>query len=187
MIVIFGVPGAGKTTVISKVFEDNAISDKYQKVVYGDLVSRHISDLGIDRDMVRTLPLKKQQSFQKEIFSVINNMEKENGKEVVLDTHAFVRTVEGFLPGLPEWADVKPKRFLLITADNEVIRQRMANDATRKRTDFIDEIKELTTLSKLYAVSYSVFYSAPLTVVDNSKDVSIAVNKVKELLLRWKE
>lgn len=179
MIIVSGIPGAGKTTVLSKVFEDPVIVQRYQKVVFGDVASEVA---GGNRDKIRSMSLDEQYLLQKEVFSKILEMDKQ--KEVLLDTHCFVPTAEGYLPGLPsEYLPVKPRKIILITGKLDILKERIRKDATRDRSDVLARLEEIIATEKMYAIAYSALYSSPLTIVDNSGELEIAVEKVKSLLL----
>ncbi len=182
MILILGVPGAGKSTVMKSVLSDKDLSEKYVRVSYGDYLEKE----GIDRDKFRSYSIDEQQEFQKKVFPQILKIET-NGKEIILDTHAYIRTLEGFLPGLPSFSGLDPRRIILFNASTDEIQKRIMNDPSRDRSDFIKNIDFVRDFAKRYSVAYSVYYSSPLTIIDNSGNPEIAVEQVKTLLRKWCE
>ncbi|HQT44905.1 MAG TPA: AAA family ATPase [Candidatus Micrarchaeota archaeon] len=96
MIVILGVPGVGKSTVIKPLAEAKG----YKMLNYGDMMFEIASkEFGVDhRDKIRALPKEKQLEIQEKVALVLA---KEKGK-VILDTHCSIQTPQGYLPGLPK-------------------------------------------------------------------------------------
>ena len=82
MIIVMGVPGAGKTTILKSLKTD------YKIVNYGDLMLEiEKKEFGIkDRDEMRKLPIEKQRLAQK---LVADHLAKMTGK-VILDTHCLL-------------------------------------------------------------------------------------------------
>ena len=87
MIIVMGLPGAGKTTVLKGVKSEHKILN------YGDIMFEIEKEkYGIkDRDEMRKLPVEKQKEVQK---LVSEKLSKETGK-VILDTHCSVNTPGG--------------------------------------------------------------------------------------------
>ncbi len=159
MIIVMGLPGAGKTTVLKGVKSD------YRILNYGDLMFEIEKEkYGIkDRDEMRKLPVEKQKEVQK---LVAEKLSKEEGK-VILDTHCSVNTPGGYYPGLPfEFLKVlKVDALVLITADPKEIEQRRTRDPSRKRD--IDDVALHDLMNKAFLAAYSAFTGAPAVVIMN--------------------
>ena len=84
------------------------------------------------RDEMRKLPVERQKRLQKIAAQKIS---RGRGKVIFVDTHLFIRTPEGFWPGLPLAViqSLKPTHLLLIEATPEEIVSRRENDKTRYR------------------------------------------------------
>ena len=96
VIVVTGIPGVGKTTVMKKAAEGMDI----KFVTFGTVMVEIAEETGLvkDRDDMRKLTLEQQKNLQ------INSAEKiANMGNVILDTHCTVKTPKGYMPGLPEW------------------------------------------------------------------------------------
>ena len=96
MIIVLGSPGAGKTTVLSKVVEQ---LPEWRTIVYGTLMLEIASKRGLvkHRDEMRNLPPEKQSELQ---AAVGDALAKEKGR-ILLDTHCSISTPKGYIPGLP--------------------------------------------------------------------------------------
>jgi adenylate kinase len=91
MIIILGIPGVGKTSVLTGLEDCKLVN-------YGTLMFEIASrEYGISsRDQIRKLSIAKQKVVQKKVAVQLSKMGK-----VLLDTHCMIRTPSGYLPGLP--------------------------------------------------------------------------------------
>ncbi len=175
MIIVMGLPGAGKTTVLKSLNTD------YKILNYGDLMleveKEHFNVK--DRDDMRKLPIEKQKKAQKMVYEKLS---KEAGK-TILDTHCSISTPTGFLPGLPfEYLKMlKVDAVVLVTADPKEVAARRATDPTRKRDD--DDIFLHDSLNRSYLAAYSAFTGAPATIIMNRQGkLEEAVAKLQAIL-----
>lgn len=169
-IVIVGIPGVGKSTVVAKVVEILCAKGKSSKVVnYGTvMLEQAMKSQGVrSRDEIRKLSIEAQKDLQVHAASEISKME---GEFVIVDTHLFISTTEGFWPGIP--MDVlqalKPTNLILVTAHAEEILGRRQKDATRSRDPATKELLEkelLAATSLLYAST--VIAGCPALIVEN--------------------
>jgi adenylate kinase len=85
-----------------------------------------------DRDELRKLPVSEQQNLQK---MAAEKIAEHNEQIVIIDTHAFINSTEGYYPGLPEHVlkIIKPTNFVTVTAKPEEIYNRRMKDDTRNR------------------------------------------------------
>ena len=85
-----------------------------------------------DRDELRKLPVAEQQNLQK---IAAEQIAEHNEQIVIVDTHAFINSSEGYYPGLPEHVlkIIKPTNFVTVTAKPEEIYNRRMKDDTRNR------------------------------------------------------
>jgi len=137
-IVITGVPGVGKSTVINAAAE----ASKLKVVVYGTEMFQLAKERGLvqHRDEMRTLPPETQRELQEAAAKRIAGM-----GDVIVDTHCTIKTPRGFLPGLPEWVarGLDLRQVILVEATPEDIAARRARDATRVRDeDTADAIRQ---------------------------------------------
>ena len=184
-IIIVGVPGVGKSTIIS-----NATTTLEKKgttlntVVFGSVMFEEAKKLGInDRDQIRKQTIDVQQRLQNMTADHISRL---NDPIVVVDTHLFIKTQSGYYPGLPMSLILKlnPERLILITANSEEILNRRKNDSTRTR-DLIsdDEIKRDIEVSLSMISSLSILTGAPFEIIYNHDNmIDSATSLLVELL-----
>lgn len=174
-IVVTGVPGVGKTTVMNA-----AAQAKHLKVVvYGTVMFEEAQKrLGVKaRDDMRKLPPDQQRDVQKRAAETIKKM-----GEVIVDTHCTVKTAKGYLPGLPIWVleALKPSAIVLVEADAREIFGRRARDASRERdAEPIEAIEVHQQINRAAAMAYATLTGATVKVVYNHDDrVNEAIEQV---------
>ena len=133
-IILVGIPGVGKTSLLSKMVETIKNHDKSVDVIsFGTLMFEIAKKNGLkDRDELRKLPVAEQQNLQK---MAAEKIAEHNEQIVIIDTHAFINSTEGYYPGLPEHVlkIIKPTNFVTVTAKPEEIYNRRMKDDTRNR------------------------------------------------------
>ena len=190
--IVTGIPGVGKTTVLSKVKEildEKKINNKI--VNYGDYMLMTAIKLGYvnNRDEIRKLPIEKQKQLQIEAARGIAREAAEGGEGLLfIDTHAVIRTPSGYLPGLPKYVieEINPRVIFLLEADPKVILERQKRDTSRNRTDYSDEkvINEVISFARYAAMASAVLVGATVKVVINVEgDPSIAANEIINSML----
>jgi adenylate kinase len=103
VVVVSGVPGVGKTTVVTdaiRMVEDrlNVSLITYGSVMFEIAQKKRLVE---NRDELRQLPVKKQREVQKLAGERIAAMSKT--QVVIVDTHTLIQTADGgFLIGLPK-------------------------------------------------------------------------------------
>ncbi len=143
-IILVGIPGVGKTTILKKMVDILKDHNKTVHVVsFGTLMFEVAKENGLkDRDELRHLPVDRQQHLQKLAAEKIAAYDEQ---VVIVDTHAFINSPEGYYPGLPEHVlkIIKPTNFVSVSAKPEEIYNRRMTDETRNR----DKIT-LSTINK---------------------------------------
>ena len=176
-LIVTGVPGVGKTTVLGEV--DIILGKEgvpHMIVNFGDYMFREASRAGWvrHRDEMRHLPLRRQLQLQEMAARAIRlHAEKNIPSEGVLliDTHAVVKTSTGYWPGLPENVvkELRPDSLVLIEAPPEVIFERQQRDRARKRSDIggVEGIRELLSIARQAAMSSAALVAASVYIVEN--------------------
>ena len=133
-IVLVGIPGVGKTSLLSKIVDILKNKNIQVNVIsYGTLMFDVAKENGLqDRDGLRKLPISEQQNLQK---IAAENIATQSEEIVIIDTHAFITSTEGYYPGLPEHVlkIIKPSNFISVAAKPEEIYNRRMKDETRNR------------------------------------------------------
>ena len=168
-VVIVGMPGVGKTSLLTKLVEHVTQQNKTVSVrSFGTVMLGEARKNGVkDRDELRTLPIKKQQELQKMAAEKISKMEDD---VIFIDTHAFISTKSGFYPGLPNYVIqiIQPTNFIAITASPDEIHNRRMKDKTRNRDPIsIEDIKKELAVQDAMLSSCSVLSGSPMKVVFN--------------------
>jgi len=180
-VVIVGIPGVGKSTLVNKIVE---ILNSKQKSVsvnsFGTLMFEEAQKNGMkNRDDLRKLSMDEQQNLQKKAAQKIAKLEDDL---VIIDTHTFISTNAGFYPGLPHnvLEIIKPSNFISVYARPEDIYNRRMKDTTRQRDIVsIDNIKKEMAISDAMLSSCAVFSGSPMKPVLNTEGkVDEAANAV---------
>ena len=170
-VIIVGIPGVGKTTLVSKIVEILRTKQKSISVhSFGTVMLEEAKKNGIkDRDELRKLSMEKQTNLQKMAAQKIALLQDEL---VIIDTHAFISTNAGFYPGLPNHVlqIIKPSNFISVSARPEEIYNRRMKDSTRNRDLVsIESIKKELSVQDAMLSSCSVLSGSPMKTVLNSQ------------------
>ncbi|MBI3254323.1 MAG: AAA family ATPase, partial [Nitrosarchaeum sp.] len=115
-VVVVGIPGVGKTSLLQKLAEILKDHNKSVSVnSFGSIMFEVAKANGIkDRDELRKLPLSEQKNLQKITAEKLAMLTDD---VVIIDTHAFINSPEGYYPGLPEHVlkILKPSNFVSVS------------------------------------------------------------------------
>ena len=170
-IVIVGIPGVGKTSLVERIVE-MLKADQHKACVhsYGTMMMAQATDDGVsDRDSLRRLPVSEQKALQKKAASKIAELTDD---VIFIDTHAFISTKEGFYPGLPNHVIeiLEPTHFIAISARPEEIYNRRMKDDTRNRDKIsIEALKKELAVQDAMLSSCSVLSGSPMKVILNNE------------------
>jgi|TARA_B100001013_G_scaffold146820_1_gene86893 adenylate kinase len=186
-VVIVGIPGVGKTTVVTEVY--SILQQKnitIENLTFGTIMFQEAEKIGIsDRDGMRKLSVSDQQNLQIQAAKNIANI---NSDVVLIDTHLFIKTISGYMPGLPRpiLKSLLPTNLVLVEASPEDVLSRRENDPTRNRDSATIESIELDNqIARSMLSSAGVLTSASLFIVTNadgkSKDAAQSIVQSLEL------
>ena len=186
-VIIGGIPGVGKTSIISLAVK--SLNEKGQNpkvVVFGtEMFEEAKRSAGVkNRDELRKLSVKDQRRLQDMTASRIAKMQE---NVVIVDTHIFVRTGEGYYyPGLPmRLLDIiKPTSFVMIVADATEIVNRRQKDRSRTRDAIsTQQVQFEIDISKLMVATCSILTGAPFIIIaNNDNKMDEAVSSVAKVL-----
>jgi len=170
-IVIVGIPGVGKTSVVNKIAEKLNQQNKSVSVhSFGTVMFEEAKKSGVQsRDELRKLNVEQQKNLQKKATETIASSQED---VIIIDTHAFISTKEGFYPGLPNYLIqiLKPTHFIAISAKPQEIYDRRTNDDTRNRDIIsIGSIKKELDVQDAMLSSCSVLSGSPMKVILNDE------------------
>jgi adenylate kinase len=169
-VIITGVPGVGKTTVVNealkKIKEEGV---EYKSINFGTFMfDVAINDKIVeDRDQMRTLDRAVQKRLQQRAAQAIAKVPG----NVLIDTHASVKTPKGYFAGLPEWVlrEIMPDCIVLVEADNDQILMRRLTDETRSRDkEGSRSIAEHQQFNRSIAAAYAMVTGCTVKVVINA-------------------
>ena len=185
--IIVGIPGVGKTTVITRAAE---LLNKKRKittvVVFGTVMFEEAKKkLGLkSRDDMRRMPVEDQRRLQEMAAQRIAEMKDDI---VLVDTHLFINTGEGYYPGLPMRLlnIMKPTNIVMVAADPGEIAERRKTDQTRQRDIATAEnIQKELDISQVMVASCSILTGAPFAIIMNSNGrVDEAAANIAKILL----
>jgi len=184
-VIIVGIPGVGKTTVVNKIVEMIKKKDfAVESVVFGTVMFEEAKKLGIKhRDEMRKLPIDEQRKLQIDAANSIARMEADF---LIIDTHLFINTREGHWPGLPleVLKALSPSNLILIEALPHEIASRRMGDSERYR-DFVDETeiaKEIEIARSMLSAT-GIITGAPILIVMNRENhIEDVANQILEAL-----
>ncbi len=170
-VVIVGIPGVGKSTVVSIVVDRLQSNSVRHKVVnYGSVMMEQASRLHAvnSRDDMRKLSVDVQRRLQIHAANEISSFQDEF---VIVDTHLFISTTEGFWPGMP--LDVlqalRPTNIVLIIATPDEILKRREKDLTRVRDNSTRESLDMElSAANILLFASSLVCGCPALVITNS-------------------
>ncbi|MGY5150942.1 MAG: adenylate kinase [Candidatus Nitrosopumilus sp. bin_6a] len=184
-IIMVGIPGVGKTTLLSKIVEHLKGHQKNISVIsMGTLMFEVAKENGLkDRDDLRKLPISKQQELQK---IAAEKIAVHTEDIVIIDTHAFISSPEGYYPGLPEHVlkIIKPSNFISVSAKPEEIYSRRMTDVTRNRDkNTLANVKKELDIQSGMISACAVLTGSPLKLVLNREGkVDEAAEKIIQSL-----
>ena len=179
IIVVTGIPGVGKTTVMKNAAEGMDI----KFVTFGTVMAEIAKEMGLvkDRDEMRKLTLEQQKELQIKSAEKVASM-----GNVILDTHCTIKTPKGYMPGLPEWVIKKlnPTTIVVVEADPEEIYNRRVNDPARNRDpDSKEQIAEHQMINRAVAMAYAAMTGSTVKIVFNHDNaIDAAVKEVAPVL-----
>ena len=183
--VVVGIPGVGKTTVITRAAEVLNKKRKTAIVVFGTVMFEQAKKIGLkSRDEMRKMPIEDQRRLQEMAAQRIAEM---NDDILLVDTHLFINTEEGYYPGLPMRLlnIMKPTNMIMVAADAIEIAKRRKTDQTRQR-DIIsaENIQKELDISRMMVASCSILTGAPFAIImNNDGQVDEAAANIARTLL----
>jgi len=178
VVIVTGVPGVGKTTVLqhlSRILGGSGIS--FTLVNLGDYMYEAARREGLveNRDELRRLNHRQQLELQGLAAQIIIEQASKSLSDqdlLIIDTHALVKTTVGLWPGLPEHvvSVLKPDIIVVIEASPEEVMARQISDTSRYRRDIASspkELEEFMSMAKIAALASATKTGSAVAVVWN--------------------
>jgi len=186
---VTGIPGTGKTTVCNELLELADGAGRKVAVINFGTVMVELSekcDKSLHRDELRKSKLSFQSDLQTEAAKVISQRAMNTEGDVIVDTHMWIKTLEGYWPGLPLQVLklLNPHMFVLVEAEPKDVLSRRFRDKTRRRDKVLeDEVAEEFLFSRFMAAACSVLTGASVKIVKNPSGKQVeAAKEVLRLL-----
>ena len=137
-----------------------------------------------DRDEMRKLPVERQKELQ---VAAALTIAKAKSPITLIDTHLFIKTKEGYWPGLPGHVidSLSPTNLILVEASPGEIISRRENDATRSR-DVVSaaSIEDELAVGRRILATAGVLAGAPIMTVKNEEGkIDTAAAKIADSLV----
>lgn len=179
-VIVCGVAGVGKSTVMSIVAErSNHPIVNFGTVMFEEALERKLVS---HRDDMRKLPMEIQRELQRNAARKIGEM-----RNALIDTHLSIKTPYGYFPGLPSHvlSEIRPHLIVVIEADPKDILNRRGRDEDRKRDiDAVSVIDEQQRINRYFAAAASIISGANLLFVRNeenrAEDAAVEILKAME-------
>ncbi len=167
--IIVGIPGVGKTTLITRAAEMLNQKRKTTVVIFGTIMFEEAKKMGLkNRDEMRRMSVEDQRRLQDLAARRITEMKDDI---VIIDTHLFINTDEGYYPGLPMRLlnIMKPTNIVMVAADPREIAERRKSDQTRRRDiASAENIQKELDISRVMVASCSILTGAPFAIIMNN-------------------
>ncbi len=178
--ILLGVPGVGKSSIAKGL-----AGQGWKVVSYGTVMMEAARErYGISHrdEMRKRIHGEAYRKLQEEAADRIGALE---GK-VVVDTHATVKTPEGFLPGLPQHVieRIRPAVFVVVeAAPGDIAKWREKDGEEREREG---NPAEHQLINRYFVAAYSAITGAPVYFVKNEdgrlQEAVVSVLEVLELV-----
>lgn len=168
--ILVGLSGVGKSTVLEEAM---LLSDKDYKVInYGDRMVETAKEEGLvdSRDEMKKLDTSTYKDIQMGAAESI--VEDAEDQDVIVDTHAAIKSPYGYIPGLPKWTleNLDPAKIIILDTDAENIFSRSQGDNDREREhDSVDGVRRYQDVAREMAAAGSVLTGAYLQIIQNEE------------------
>jgi len=192
IIIVTGLPGAGKTTTLEAIKNRNDIIIVNFGSEMMEIISNKYTHVKNRDDIRKNLTPAQIEEIQAEVSKRIQRIADQNlDKIIIVDTHASIKTPFGYLPGIHNkmLENMKVSGFVYITTRYEEIIARRANDKSRNR-DFEDKVEiSLHNEMNLAVLSEcSIQTGAPVFILVNKEGfLEQTIKKFNEYLDKWKQ
>lgn len=171
LIIVAGVPGAGKSTVLLEAWKRVEKELNYSIVSFGTEMLDMCKENGLvaNRDEMRNLGADIQEEMQWRTTRRI----VEKPENILLDTHCTIKTGSGsYLPGFtPRMLErMSPRAIILVDAHEAEIRGRRRLDKSRpmRTIESQEDILEHKVINRAYAAAFSARSGCLLRIIQNN-------------------
>lgn len=166
--VLAGTPGVGKSTILR---EFKKVQSNFKVINFGDVmfdIAKEKFKLD-NRDEIRMLATEDFRKLQSRVVRKLAAVES----SYILNTHASVKTVDGYYPGLPRYVleQLPIECFIYIHAPlNEIVERRNKDKSRKRDVEDIGALREHDEMNRNYLASYSMFCNSPVKFLVNANN-----------------
>jgi len=191
IVIVVGVPGVGKTSVINEA--KKYLKYEFKVVNTGDIIfelAKEKYNINNRDEIRKKLTFEQQKEIQKEAIKRIKEMEKEG--DIILDTHLVIESYEGYITGMfREYAEIlRPDGIVVIISDPDKIFVRRLKDIQIRGRD-IENLKRIEVQQNLTIYFTTIFmfeYNTIVEVINNEEGLlEESAKKFAEFLNKLKE
>jgi adenylate kinase len=171
IIIVAGVPGAGKSTVLLEAWKRVEKELNYAIVSFGTEMLHLCQEAGLvgNRDEMRNLIPDIQEEMQWRATKRI----ADRPENILLDTHCTIKTGSGsYLPGFTArmLERLSPSAIVLVDAHEVEIRGRRKLDKSRplRTIESYEDILEHKVINRAYAAAFSARSGCLLRIIQNN-------------------
>ncbi len=183
LFLVFGTPGAGKSALMKGVKSAKTIS------IGTEMLNAYSKKSGLkDRDLLRKSGLT---SYSETVQIRVRALKKivAAKQTIALDTHASVKSGDGYIPGLSfkdfEVLKGKVKAIIYVDANtNEILRRRQADTTRKREPDSAEELNKHRSINLMFSTLYSLYLEAPIYIVENNDRQLASAQKHVEDIIR---
>lgn len=164
IILVFGLPGAGKTTLIKGITDS---SDLYHRLSGGSLINAELPQE--DRDKLRKLGENQILINQEKlILNFQSKLKQLRGKKIIFDGHCVVKDSDQIVE-IPVTViqRLTPDLIIFVDEDPQIISERRLGDASRpdRERESIEQLKAQRDLQVSICKNYSEALKVPFKVL----------------------
>lgn len=167
--IVVGLSGVGKGTVLEEAM---LLSDKdYNLINYGDKMFETAKKKGLvdHRDEMKNLETDTYKEIQMDAAESI--AEESDQEDVIVETHAAIKSPYGYIPGLPKWTleNLDPNKIIMIDIDSETLLERCQEEGRKRDTSKESKrgISEYRDIAKQMASTGAVYTGAYFKIIRN--------------------
>lgn len=143
------------------------------------------------KDEIRHLSLKVQKELQKEVVNYFKKLiEGDTKTNYLIETHAALKTSQGYLPGLPKifLQSIVPDIYVIIEADAaEIFKRRLLDKARKREHDkTVQDVQTNLDTTRYFTSAFAAVTHSPMYIVQNEAGkADEAAQEVAEVFLRF--
>jgi len=193
IILIAGIPGVGKSTIVEKVIELLEKDEiKVKLINVGDIlfeIAKKEFSISQKSEIRKCLSINKHHYLQQKLIKTINRLKRIGIDVVILDTHIFIKKENDvYLPGWPLsiLRDLNIDGVIIIKAPITDIIQRRKKGEKIRDVESESLLKIHQNLTIMGAIAVSILTGSPIALVDNPEgNVEEVVKRIVKAIKKY--